>query len=405
EETIFYWENWFGGLSVSGYERTQIERSAVTVQLLTYASAGSAVAAVTSSLPERIGGDLNWDYRFAWVRDTSLSLGLLALLGKSDEVGKYLDWLSHRDTLIDAPLQVMYHPDGRPELKDHEEPRLSGYRGSRPVRFGNRAYLQRQHGSVGYLADCTLIYLENGGQWQDEYWDLIRRCAEYSAGIWREPDCGIWELPDHVHWVVSKVMSWVVLDRAIKIAGIVGRAGEAQRWQPVRDEIFADVLEKGWSESAQSFRQHYGNDEVDAALLLIPVMEFLPADHPKVAATVARIERELVINGFVHRFRPETTPGVPSGFHLGSYEGAFLPSTFWLATTYVKAGKFDQARAILDRCREVAGELGIFAEEVDPHTCSFLGNTPLLFSQVEYARARLALSHHRSLRGTSLDSP
>ncbi|HJV33688.1 glycoside hydrolase family 15 protein [Geomonas sp.] len=405
EETARYWKDWCRDLTVSPDERQQIERSAITVQLLTYAPAGSAVAAVTTSLPERVGGNLNWDYRFAWVRDTSLSLALLALLGKGSEVGRYLDWLSGRKSLVEAPLQVMYHPAGKPELLPIEDRELHGYRGSRPVRFGNRAYTQFQHGSVGFLADCTLIYLENGGIWKDEYWQLIRRIADNTAEVWQRPDCGIWELPEQVHWVESKVMSWVVLDRAISIAEKTGCPGEASRWVPVRDAIHREVLSRGWCERTQSFRQHYGNEEVDGALLLIPVMEFLPADDPKVASTVARIERELTINGFVYRFHPETTPGVHTDLPLGEFEGAFFPVTFWLATTYAKAGRLDQAGEILDHCQRVAGNPGIFSEEVDVRTNQFLGNIPLLFSQVEYARARLAVLHHRSLRGTSLDLP
>jgi GH15 family glucan-1,4-alpha-glucosidase len=405
EETARYWKGWCRDLTVNSNERQQIERSAITVQLLTYAPAGSAVAAVTSSLPERVGGDLNWDYRFAWVRDTSLSLALLALLGKGGEVGRYLDWLSGRKSLVEAPLQVMYHPAGKPELVPFEHQELAGYRGSRPVRFGNRAYTQFQHGSVGFLADCTLIYLENGGSWKDQYWQLIRRIADYTAEVWQRPDCGIWELPEQVHWVESKVMSWVVLDRAIRIAAKTGCSAEAIRWEPVRDAIYREVLLRGWCERTQSFRQHYDNEEVDGALLLIPVMEFLPPDDPKVVATLARVQQELTVNGFVYRFHPETTPGVRNPLPLGEFEGAFFPATFWLATAYAKAGRVDEAAAILDHCQRVAGKPGIFSEEVDVRTNQFLGNIPLLFSQVEYARARLAVLHHRSLRGTSLASP
>jgi GH15 family glucan-1,4-alpha-glucosidase len=405
KETVAYWKKWSQRLTVSPQEREQIERSAITVHLLTFAPAGSAVAAVTSSLPERVEGDRNWDYRFAWVRDTSLSLALLALLGKAGEVGKYLDWLSHRDSIIDAPLQVMYHPDGRCEVDPEKVEELEGYRNCRPVRLGNGAYRERQHGAVGYLADCTLIYLDNGGRWQDEYWELIRKVAQHTVRVWREPDNGIWEMGKPVHWVSSKVMCWVVLDRAIRIAEKVGKAAEAEQWKPVRDEIRRDVLQRGWSEEAQSFRQHYDNDEIDAALLLIPVMEFLPPDDPRVVATVGRIERELCINGFVHRFHPETTPGVDSDLPLGVFECAFFPTTFWLATTYAKGGRADEAKAILDRCQQLVGEVGLFAEGVDAFTESCRGNTPLIFSQVEYARARLALAHHHSLRDTSMDEP
>jgi GH15 family glucan-1,4-alpha-glucosidase len=216
--------------------------------------------------------------------------------------------------------------------------------------------------------------------------------------MWREPDNGIWELLEPVHWVSSKVMSWVVLDRSIRIADRVGRNSEAERWRPVREEIRRDVLSHGWSERANSFRQHYGSDEIDANLLLIPVMEFLPPDDPRVAATVGRIERELMIDGLVFRFCPRAAPGINTDLPLGAYEGAFLPATFWLATTYVKTGHPEKAEAILDRCERLAGLKGIFPEGFDPVSGEFRGNTPLLFSHVEYARARLLLSRYRAQR-------
>lgn len=397
DSAVNYWQDWVKGLQFPTGHLPAFVRSAVTVHLLAFAPAGSVVAAPTTSLPERIGGKANWDYRFAWVRDASLSLALLAMLGKSDEVRSYMDWLSGLGSTTDAPLQVVYGIDGRLQIDQIKRSGVVGYRNSPPVHYGNHAYSQIQHDSLGYFADCSLVYLENGGEWREEYWQLVRRSANYTARTWQEPDYGIWELSQKMHWVSSKVMSWVVMERAIKIARKLGRAAEAEPWIPVRDQIHGEVLEKGWSEALNSFRQYYGAETLDGALLLIAVMEFLPADDPRVLATARRIERELTVNGFVHRFDPKATPGVQSDEPMVYHEGAFFPTTFWLATTYAKAGLTDRAEAILANAEKLTGELGLFAEAVDAQSGMFLGNTPLLFSQVEYIRAKMELMKAKPL--------
>ena len=391
-----YWRQWIADLSYTGPRGDMVRRSALTVHLLSYAPTGSLVAAPTTSLPERIGGDRNYDYRYAWVRDASLSLAALAMVGNTQAAERYMDWLAGLDSSTDSPLQVVYGIRGATDLTQRECPEIAGYRDSRPVRIGNHAYSQRQLDSLGYLAECALIYVQQGGPWREEYWALVRRIADYAAAHWREADSGIWELPGEQHYVSSKVMSWVTLERAVRIAEHVGRASETASWQATMEAIHAEVMERGWSERLRAFRQRYDADTLDAAALLIPVMDFLPADHPRVAATVERIVERLTIDGLVHRFVPRETLG-HEDLPVGEFEGAFLPCTFWLATTYAKAGHPDEAEAILQQAEAVAGELGLFAEEVDARRKTFLGNTPLLFTQVEYVRAVVELARARPL--------
>jgi GH15 family glucan-1,4-alpha-glucosidase len=391
-----YWETWTRNLTYTGPRGDRVRRTARTVHLLSYAPTGSLVAAPTTSLPERIGGDRNYDYRFAWVRDASLSLAILSLLGDRHTARRYMDWLADLDSATDSPLQVVYRVDGGTDLTQYERDDLAGYRESLPVRIGNHAFGQRQLDSLGYLADCALIYLKQGGAWRDAYWRMIAAAADYTAANWRLPDSGIWELPAEQHYVSSKVMSWVTLQRTIEIAKRTGHGGEIDRWLPVMDAIHAEVMARGWSGALGAFRQRYEADTLDAAALLIPVMGFLPADHPRVVATVERIAATLAVDGLVHRFVAGETPG-HEDLPVGEFEGAFLPCTFWLATTYAMMGRPDAAEAILARVESIAGDLGLFAEEVDARAGVFLGNSPLLFSHVEYARAVLELAKARPL--------
>lgn len=395
-ESTSYWHDWAGNLAYTGPRGARVRRSALAMHLLSYAPKGSLVAAPSTSLPERIGGDRNYDYRFAWIRDASLSLASLSLLGDTEAAGAYMDWLVGLDSATEAPLQVVYRIDGGTELPEQERTDLAGYRGSRPVRFGNPAYRQRQLDALGYLADCAYIYHQQGGDWRPEYWDLVRRLGDYVAARWREPDSGIWELGTEQHYVSGKVMSWVTLDRATKLAESIGQTEDVERWKSVVPAIHTEVMERGWSDRLGAFRQRYEADSLDASALLIAVMGFLPADHPRVTGTVERIVAELTIDGFVYRFDPRHAPS-GGDQPLGEFEGAFLPSTFWLATTYAKAGQPDLAEEVIKRAESVAGELGLFAEEVDPRTRTFLGNMPLLFSQVEYVRAVLETAKARPL--------
>ena len=405
-DAINYWSGWSAGLKLGAADEraTLLQRSALTVQLLSHAEHDSAVAALTTSLPERLGGDKNYDYRYAWVRDASLSLALLARAGKTGEVQRYLRWLCGVVSTTASPLQVCYRLDGDPHLDQAELEGVRGYADSRPVLVGNRAAKQMQLGSLGFFADCARIYVDGGGEWQEEFWLLLKRAADFTSAHWQEKDCGVWELPQKAHYVASRVMSWVVLERAAHIANKTGHAAETDHWRETAAAIHAEVLEKGWCSLKNSFRQRYGSDALDAAALLIPLMNFLPADHPKVIGTLAAIERELVVDGLVHRFDPTDTMGGRQ-LPIGEFEGAFLPCVFWHAHALAKAGRCEQAETILAKCEAVAGEPGLFAEEIDARKNTFLGNTPLLFSHAEYVRAVTALHEARDTAARSAGKP
>ncbi len=394
-ESERYWTQWVGKLSYNGPRRTMVRRSALLVHQLDYAPNGSHVAAPTTSLPERIGGDWNADYRLSWVRDTSLSLEALVLLGAKEDAQRYLEWISKQISSSDPPLQTVYGIHGEQNLSQRERKDLEGYRGSKPVRLGNRAYRQDQHGSMGLLVDCMYAYLDQGGDWRPEFWELTRRVADYIAAHWKDESNSIWELPTKQHYLSGKVLGWVALDRALKIAAKLGKTQSTQSWQAVRDQLHSEVMQHGWSDHHHlgAFRQRYEGDNLDAAALLIPLVGFLPPDHPRVKSTVEKIVELLSIDGFVYRFDPLQTPGVQKQqIPMGEFEGAFLPCTFWLARVYALMGRKKEAETILDRAEKIAGPVGLFAEGVDARSGDFLGNHPLLFSQIEYVRAIRALA-------------
>lgn len=389
--TVQDWREWDAKLSYKGPRSAQIRRTAQTIRLLSYAPAGSLVSAPTASMPERIGGDLNFDYRYAWIRDASLSLASLAMIGNSDDATEYMDWLAGLGSSTDSPLQVVYGIRGETMLEQHDLEGVSGFRHSRPIRFGNHAYKQRQLDSLGYLCDCALTYLEHDGRWKPEYWEFIRRSADYTAAHWKLPDNGIWEFSEQQYYVSSRVMSWTALERTVRIAAKLDLEYDTSLWKESMSQIHAEVMERGWSNSLGSFRQIYDKDSLDASALLIPLMGFLPVDHPRVLTTVDRVAERLSIDHFIYRYDPKEM-GQANALSMGEHECAFLPCTFWLAAVYAKMGRAEAAERILQAAENVAGAIGLFAEGVDPRTGDFLGNTPLLFSHVEYARAVMEIS-------------
>lgn len=369
---------------------SRLVRSAVTIRLLEYAPAGSMVAAPTTSVPERIGGGWNADYRLTWVRDASLSIASLAKLGDLASARRYFDWLNGRRSTTESPLQVLYDVRGGLEPRQRERRDLHGYRGSGPVRFGNDAYRQHQHDKSGYLADCVLIYLDRGGRWDPSWWPLLEQIGDFTCDHWSEPGNSIWELPKVEHHVSSQVMAWVTLDRLLRIGARVGnQPRRAQAWEHAKAAIRHSVETDGWSDSLGAFRQSMESDALDASALLIPIFGFLPPTDRRVVCTVDRISERLTIDGCVYRFDPDADPKL-GPWPMGEYEGAFLPCTFWLATACVMLGRRRDADDLLRAIEKVAGEVGLFAEAIDPRNACFLGNTPLLFSHVEYVRAVLA---------------
>lgn len=394
-EADHYWKQWAGKLSYQGPRQAMVRRSGILVHQLGYAPDGSHVAAATTSLPERIGGDWNADYRLSWVRDTALSLEVLTRLGAKEDARRYLEWLAKLMSSSDPPLQTVYGIHGEKNLSQEERKDVEGYRGSKPVRLGNRAYRQDQHGSMGYLVSCMHVYLESGGNWEPEFWDLVSRIADYISKHWKDESNSIWELPTKQHYLSGKVLGWVALDRALKIANKLGKTEKTESWRGVRDELHAEVMQRGWSDHHHhaAFKQRYEGDNLDAAALLIPITGFLPPDHPRVKSTVEKVVELLSIDGFVYRFDPLQTPGVQKQeLPLGEFEGSFWPCTFWLATVYARMGRTKEAESILDRAEKIAGPIGLFAEGFDARSGDFLGNHPLLFSQIEYVRAVRALA-------------
>ncbi len=397
-DTTDYWDDWIGAIDFQGVRHAEILRSAMLVHLLTFAPTGALVASPTTSLPERIGGDRNYDYRYTWVRDASLGLGLLAKLGRTKDAKRFLDWLAGLESSSGRPLQVLYTIYGGREAPLVDEAGLMGYRRSRPVRTGNAAVSMVEINSYGYLTDCILTYLRHGGEWAPEYWALIKRIAAFTVQHWREPGSSIWELRPKRNFVASKVMSAATLDRAVQIAKETGHTGDfIAEWSRTRNEIFAEVMSRGWSECRGAFRQHYESDKLDASALLIPLMGLLPVRHPRVTSTIERLVDQLDVNGFLHRFVDnESVDGVAQT--VGDEEGAFFMCSFWLAQVLARRDEVPRAEAILRQSENIAGELRLFSEAVDARNGTFLGNTPLVFSQVEYARAALALgeAHKRA---------
>jgi GH15 family glucan-1,4-alpha-glucosidase len=389
QATIRFWQERGRRYRYEGPRQDGVIHAGLAIELLSFAPTGALVAAATSSLPERIGGNRNYDYRYAWIRDASMAMATLSVLGDLESAERYLSWLARLESSTEMPLQVLYHVDGGTDVRQHSRDELAGYRGSRPVNFGNHAYRQRQIDCFGYLADCAVIYLDRGGRWQPEYWSVISRLADYTAQNWRKPSNGIWERQDRRHFVSSKVMSWTTLKRALEFADRTGANGNLRQWRRVMLKIHAEVMECGWSEKLHAFRQHYDADTLDASTLLIPLMGFLPPDHPRVVANVERIEQNLMLDGLVYRFRPEESG---NDLPMGRFEGAFLPCCFWLAAVYALMGRRGDAEAMLERVEGLAGGSGLFSEEADGGSGMLLGNIPMIFSHAEYARAWLHLA-------------
>ena len=395
DETQAYWIAWSGRLSCTGPRAEEIRLAAIVVHLCTYAPTGAIIAAPTTSLPERVPGEYNYDYRYCWVRDGSIAAGLFAQLGSPSETGRFLTWVAERlrpvsEDPTTMPLQVLYRVDGGTKLPADERKDITGYRSCQPVRFGNPVYQMREIDGFGFLADCALLFARHGGALTEAHWELIRRNADFIAQNWREKDAGTWELMPFENFVVTKVMSWVTLDRSLTIAERLGHQAPPT-WADARREVHDEVLRLGWSEKIGAFRQRYGSDALDGTLLLIPIMGFLPPGDPRVRSTVEAVDKVLKLNGLVHRFVPTATPGRPD-HPMGDKEGAFLMCNFWLSQAWSILGEPERAEAALARAEACRGTTRLFSEAADSrHAPGLLGNMPLLFSQVEYARAARAL--------------
>ncbi|HEY3189221.1 MAG TPA: glycoside hydrolase family 15 protein, partial [Solirubrobacteraceae bacterium] len=334
DDTTAWWRAWSGRSTLAGHRSELLERSLITLKALTYAPTGGIVAAPTTSLPEQLGGVRNWDYRYCWLRDAALTLLALVDAGYVDEARAWRDWLLRAVAGAPAEAQIMYGPAGERRLTEIELAWLPGYAGSRPVRIGNAASGQFQLDVYGEVMDAILHARDAGLELDLHAWHLQLALVDHVARVWREPDEGIWEVRGpRRHFTHSKVMAWVAFDRAVETVERFGMDGPVDEWRRTRDEIHADVCEHGFDARRNTFTQSYGSDALDAALLRIPAVGFLPSDDPRVAGTVEAVQRELVRDGFVLRYATEdASDGLPPG------EGAFLPCSFWLVDALALLG-------------------------------------------------------------------
>ncbi|MCV2396239.1 glycoside hydrolase family 15 protein [Actinotalea sp. M2MS4P-6] len=379
-DTVRFWDGWIDQLSYQGRWADQVRRSLVLLKALTDDVTGGIIAAATTSLPERLGGARNWDYRFSWLRDASFTLQALLGTGYVEEARAWRAWLLRAVAGDPADLQIMYALDGARRIPETELGWLSGYEGSAPVRVGNAASDQRQLDVWGEVLEALHLARRAGVGTTDEGWAVQRALLDHLREIWREPDNGLWEMrgPQR-HFVHSKVMAWVGVDRMVKAVEEHGLDGPVDEWRTLRDEIHAEVCERGFDPERGTFTQFYGSQGLDAALLLIPQVGFLPWDDPRVVGTVDAVGRELLRDGFVLRY---STDEGSEGDGLEGSEGAFLACNFWYADALWETGRTDEAVELFERLLTLANDLGLVSEEYDPSTGRQLGNTPQAFSHV-----------------------
>jgi len=385
-ETTDFWRRWSSLCTYDGDYRDEVLRSALALKALTYAPSGALVAAATTSLPEVLGGHRNWDYRFTWIRDATFALYGLSILGYREEAAAFKDWLEWATVGRASDLQLMYGIGGERRLTEVEIPQLEGYRGSSPVRMGNGAYDQFQLDVYGELMDSAHLYRKFGGDVNPEYWNYLLRVVDEVIEHWRDPDEGIWETRGgRRHFVYSKVMCWVALDRAIKAARALNLPGDIEKWRAVRAEIKEDVLANGYDAERGAFVQSYGSKELDASNLMLPLVGFIKPDDPRMRGTIEATERELTSpQGFVYRYR-----GLNDG--LAGDEGTFTICTFWLADDLIVLGELEKARALFERLKSYANDLGLFSEEVDAKSGEMLGNFPQAFSHLAFINTAVQL--------------
>jgi GH15 family glucan-1,4-alpha-glucosidase len=387
-ETERFWRDWSARCTYKGQWRDQVVRSLITLKALTYAPTGGIVAAPTTSLPEQLGGVRNWDYRFCWLRDATFTLYSLLATGYLDEARAWRAWLLRAVAGQPAETQIMYGLAGERRLPETILNWLPGYEGAKPVRIGNAASQQFQLDVYGEVLDVLYHARLSGLEGHADGWPNGRGLVEFVETAWKQPDEGIWEVRGpRRHFTHSKVMAWVALDRGIKAAERLGFEGPLDRWRGVRDTIHAQVCDLGFDRGLNSFTQSYGSQSLDASLLMIPLVGFLPHDDPRVRGTVAAIERTLMVDGFVARYLThDGVDGLPPG------EGAFLPCTFWLADNLHLQGRETEARELFERLLGLCNDLGLISEEYDPRTRRLLGNFPQAFTHVGLVNTALNLS-------------
>ena len=384
-----FWTEWIGHGHTEGAWADAVNRSVLTLKALTYAPTGGIVAAPTTSLPEQIGGVRNWDYRYCWVRDATLTLLALMNAGYLEEARAWRDWLLRAAAGAPAQMQIMYGVAGERSLVEYTVPWLPGYAASSPVRVGNAASRQLQLDVYGELMDALYHSGRVGIAPRDADWALQRALLEHVEKVWSSRDEGIWETrgPSQ-HFTFSKVMAWVALDRGIRSAEKFRLDGPLERWRQVRGVIHDEVCKRGFNRRLGSFVQAFDNHELDASLLLLPSVGFLPATDPRILGTIAAIERHLLVDGWLLRYHSaRTDDGLPAG------EGAFLACNFWLADAYTLVGRLDDARRVFEQVLGIANDVGLLAEEYDARLGRMVGNFPQAFSHVALINSAYNLAH------------
>jgi len=387
-DTEKFWRNWSATCNVEGEWSDAVKRSLITLKALTYAPTGGLVAAATTSLPEQLGGQRNWDYRYCWLRDATLTLLAFMNTGYYEEAAAWRNWLLRAVAGSPDQMQIMYGLAGERRLVEIELPWLPGYEDAAPVRIGNDAHRQLQLDVYGELID-TLHQGRKGGLAPDESgWALQRAILHHLEQAWRRPDHGIWEVrSDPKHFIYSKVMAWVAFDRAVKSAEEFKLAGPVDHWRQLRRRIHDDICRYGFDADLGSFVRSNGTSEVDASLLLLPAVGFLPADDPRIRGTVAMVEQRLMRDGLVRRYDTvRSDDGLPPG------EGVFLACSFWLVDAYVLLGRHDDARALFERLLALRNDLGLLSEEYDPDARRLVGNFPQAFSHLALVNSACNLS-------------
>jgi GH15 family glucan-1,4-alpha-glucosidase len=391
QDTETFWRDWSGRCAPAGEWTEAVARSLIVLKGLTYAPSGGIVAAPTTSLPEQAGGVRNWDYRYCWLRDATFTLSAFGTAGYTEEAEQFRDWLVRAVAGSPDQLQIMYGLGGERRLSEWEVPWLPGFNGAQPVRIGNAAAAQLQLDVFGELLDA-MIQARRHGLPRVKRWSAIARALlEHLETIWREPDEGIWEVRGpRQHFVHSKVMAWVAFDRAIKSVEELGGSGPVERWRPIRDAIHAEVCQNGFDPQLGSFVQAYGSKALDASLLMLPLVGFLPASDPRVIGTIKAIESRLLINGVVFRYDSgETEDGLPPG------EAAFLACSFWFVDNLVLQHRMEEARAMFGRLLSIRNDVGLLAEEYDPGARRQMGNFPQAFSHVALVNTAYNLTRYQ----------
>lgn len=385
QRTLAYWEHWSNRCTYEGPYATHVRRSALVLKLLTFEPTGALVAAPTTSLPEEIGGARNWDYRFTWLRDSSLILYALMSVGYHDEAADFFAWLERLCLGCHGPVQILYAIDGSADLGEIELDHLEGYRASRPVRIGNGAATQTQLDVYGEVLDAAHLCFERIRPLHPSLWTLLCRLANQAAARWREPDQGIWEVRSGAqHFVYSKLLCWVALDRAVRLTEAAGVLGDVAAWRRTRDEIRDAILAEGYSERIGAFTQAFGSSALDASALAIPLVGFLPATDPRVQSTVSQIQKQLMSRGLVYRYLLDD--GLPGS------DATFALCSFWLVDNLALAGKVDEARQVFDRVVGYANDVGLLSEEIDPLTGELLGNFPQGFTHLALIRSAVHIA-------------